>query len=957
MFSIKRSIAGLICLFIALCIRAQFVNYGTDPAKYKWNIIHTDHYKLIYPQGNDSMAYQYARLLETSYPRIQKTIGVLPKRAFPVILHPSNMLSNGMVAWAPRRMELITTPSADLYAQTWDRQLVLHESRHVFQTRKFLQGVFNPLYYLVGEQAAGVSSFLVPTWFLEGDAVTTETAISNSGRGRLPEFNMIYRAHMIENNFYSFDKWFLGSYENYTGTKYALGYNLVSYARYEYGADIWNKVTTRYAKHIWTIPPFSSALKRCTGYSKNDLYKKTFAFLGQEWKKQEDDYRKSGFSVNYLTPETTDYTTYKYPQILDESTFVALKTNFKDIPSLVRIRNGKEELLIHLGNINSRIVYKNNRIYWTEYVSGLRWSHENYSVLKYYDLQTGRIKTLTPKQRFQSPDVSDDGSTVAVSEFSESGNNRIVLLDTENGTEIASYNTPFNSFAKEISYAGNDRLIVTTIGDDGIAIRKLDVLTNSWEEILKPTWANITATSWKDNKLWFESGVDGTNNIYCLDIDTKKPYRVTTARFGAFTPTLSPDNKTLFFSDYQTSGYRIASVSLDKLSKEAADFENPYRFALAETIGQQEAFSLDTAQLKEIDFNPKRYNKLLNLFKIHSWAPFYYNASDIINGGMDDFSTIVKPGAMTLSQNSLNTAITQLGWYYKDSHHHGQFAFTYMGWYPVIDLNVDYGGKAFDLAWTKNEEERDVTGYVDPNRTRLEAEAHIYIPFNLTRNQYIKGIQPSITYYYTNDRFQKFGTGKFEDFQYIQPEVRIYNYRRMSYRDILPRWGYQLRMQYLSSLFNSDNFGQLYAARATAYLPGVFSNNSLMLRAGYQYQDLGIIYLPKQLINAPRGYNYNYRTRQLVEFKADYAFSFMHPDWSIGPLAYIKRLRSNLFYDISFNQANENSGWSTQSSVGMDFLFDWNGFQSDFPIATGVRLIKPIENGGIKSEILFSISF
>lgn len=95
-----------ICLSASISIRAQFMDYGSDPARFKWNIVRLPHYNLVYPQGTDSMAYHYALYLENAYPHIQKTIGKPIKARFPVILHPANMQSNGMVSWAPRRMEL-----------------------------------------------------------------------------------------------------------------------------------------------------------------------------------------------------------------------------------------------------------------------------------------------------------------------------------------------------------------------------------------------------------------------------------------------------------------------------------------------------------------------------------------------------------------------------------------------------------------------------------------------------------------------------------------------------------------------------------------------------------------------------------------------------------------------------------------------------------------------------------
>lgn len=958
MHSIKRSLLLFICIIPGLNALAQFVNYGADPARYKWNIVHTPGYKIIYPQGIDSLAYRYAQLLEATGPYVQQTIGQSRKWKYPVVLHPGNMLSNGMVAWAPRRMELLTTPSHDNSAQTWDSHLVLHESRHAFQTRKFMQGVFYPLYHVFGEQVSGISNFGVPTWFLEGDAVATETALSGTGRGRLPEFSMIYRAQMEAGKFYSFDKWFLGSYKDYIGTKYALGYNMTAYARHQYGADIWDKVTTRYIKNILNIPPFTKALKHHAGIGKQELFEQTFDFLQQEWNGLDSIYHQSGFTPRYLLPETKQYTTYKHPQAINDSTIIALKTSLSDLAQLVKIVNGKESRITYVGNVNSKLVYRNGRIFWTEYVAGLRWTHENYSVLKYYDIAQERIINVTPHKRYLAPAINNSGEIAALSEVSEAGVNKVVLVNIEGGQKLKEFNTPNNSFVKDITLGEEHQLFITSVGEKGMTIYQLNTEDENWSEVLAPTRANINTGFWHDGHLFFESGMNGTNNIYCVNTRNRKTYRLTTSRFGAFTPALTADKSRLLFADYQKSGYRLADVSVDSLKRIPANFDQPYRFALAESISRQEAFNADTMQLKEIEFTPKRYNRLRNLIKIHSWAPVFYDVSAIINMDMDDFSTIIKPGAMILSQNSLNTAITQLGWYYKDRNHYGKLAFTYLGWYPVIDLNVTYGGDAFDLGWQLIEDEEHLA-YSFPGRNLIQAEGRIYIPFNLTKNHYVRGIQPSLTYYYTNNRIQQQSNKKFSDFQYLMPELRIYSYRKMAIRDILPKWGYQLRLQHLSPLSTGDLYGQLYAARLTSYLPGFFANNSLMIRLGYQYQNVDnkTMYLPKQIISAPRGYSYIYSTRQLVDFKADYAFPISYPDWSIGSMAYIKRLRGNIFFDYYGNQANTTANWGSASSAGADFIIDWHGLQTEFPISTGVRLIKPFEKDGLQGELLISVSF
>ncbi|MCD7938513.1 MAG: hypothetical protein LUG98_16765 [Tannerellaceae bacterium] len=948
-------IVSLLLLF-PVFVQAQFVDYGTDPARYKWNYVATPHYKIIYPRGIDSIAYRYTQLLENVYPPLGKTIGPPVKGRYPVVLHPGSMLSNGMVAWAPWRMELVTTPSSDLYAQSWDRQLAIHESRHVYQTGRLMRGIFRPLYYLGGEQVSGLADFAVPRWFFEGDAVAAETAMSNSGRGRLPEFNLYYRTRLLSGDFFSFDKWFMGSYKDYTGSFYALGYDMTAYARQAYGADIWEKVTDRYVRRILHLPPFSSALKHYTGVNTHGLFKETFRYLEEEWKAQAE--QAAPFTrLNVLSPAVNQYTSYQYPQPLDDGRVIAVKSSFSDLSSLVVLQEGREQFLSYLGNINSRIQVKGNRVYWTEHVSGLRWTHENYSVLKYLDLSTGRVRTLTPGERYLAPAVSPDGTSVALYRYNPDGTSEVVMVDAERGEVQQTFPVQRSRFLKELAFDTSQSVVAVCIDDKGLSIERLLLPTRTWEVLLPAGAANITSLSVNDGMIWFESGLDGINNIYRLDPVGKHVYQLTSARFGLFQPALTPSGD-LLVADYQSQGFRVAVAAPKEWLEQKADFSEPYRFSLAETVAGQEGYNMDTVALTPVPFEPKPYRKMSHLFNVHSWAPFYYDVTEAVNLSTDDFTTIVKPGATVISQNHLNTAITQAGVYYRNDDWHGKLAFTYMGWYPVIDLMVDVGGNALDINWYESDGYLYTGGYY-PGRKLVEAEVKVYVPFNLTKDHYVQGIQPSLSWYYTNHRYQQIQSGKMRDFQYLLGELRFYRYRKMAQRDILPRWGYQMRLQYLHTPFQTENYADLYAARLTTYWPGILRNHSLMLRAGYQYQPVEskAMYVPKRLLETPRGYSYDYRSLHQYAFKADYAFSLFCPDVSLGAWFYIKRVRTNLFYDLTRAQAYKGGGWNTQSSVGGDLIVDWNIFRLNYPISLGIRIANPIDYGSVTTEALFSVSF
>jgi len=579
--------------------------------------------------------------------------------------------------------------------------------------------------------------------------------------------------------------------------------------------------------------------------------------------------------------------------------------------------------------------------------------------LKCFDLASGKRTAITRRQRLLAPAIDETGRIAVLSQPSVSGENQVVMIDLESAEEINHYPVPSNGFVKEMVFTSADHVAALVINDEGLSIMQLQISSGAWETLLKPTGTNISSIIAREGQLYFESGLNGTNNIYSLDCSTSVIHQLTASRFGAFFPNFSPDGRQLLFSDYDASGYRIASASIEHLQRQPVDFGKLYRSILAESIGRQEAFNIDSIPFEAMAFDPKPFRKAGHLFRIHSWAPIYYDVSDLISAQADDLRAILKPGCMFLSQNLLGTLITQAGWYRDAGYNHGKVALTWSGLFPVIDLNVDYGGAPFDYRWEKDEEDKDYLSLNLQNRQRMEAQARVYVPFNFTDNHYISGFQPSVSYYYINNGFQEYESRKVLNYQYFTGELRYYRYRKLAYRDILPRWGYQIRLQYLRVPHTKENFGSLYAGGLTTYLPGLVRGHGLMLRMQYQYQDLGgkMFYIPQKLISEPRGYAYIYQSRQQVGLKADYALSLFCPDWRVGGLAYFKRVRANMFFDLSYNQVSKQSGWSSQRSLGGDLIVDSNIFRLSYPVAFGLRLVKRLEDGAVRTETMMSFSF
>ena len=97
----------ILFLYCHRIVSAQYYDTGQDPASLKWMQIKTDRFTVIYPEKYGSGGIAFAKSLDDAY---SKLVSLFPEKKFriPVIIHNFTTQSNGYVAWAPRRMEIIS---------------------------------------------------------------------------------------------------------------------------------------------------------------------------------------------------------------------------------------------------------------------------------------------------------------------------------------------------------------------------------------------------------------------------------------------------------------------------------------------------------------------------------------------------------------------------------------------------------------------------------------------------------------------------------------------------------------------------------------------------------------------------------------------------------------------------------------------------------------------------------
>ena len=217
----------LLLIAFLLCSSQGYSQYyitGQEPSNLHWHQIDNQYFRLIYTDGNDSLASVFNKYVKSSLETVPKTLNHTPSK-FPIVFRSNSILSNGYVTWAPKRMEVVSNPSLDANPTPWLKHLALHELRHIAQLDKIYGKRSRFGNILFGQQAIGFKLVFTPIWFLEGDAVYTETALSEWGRGQSAYFYRSYLAHVATNNKskYSYDKWLLGSFKHHIPNHYEFG--------------------------------------------------------------------------------------------------------------------------------------------------------------------------------------------------------------------------------------------------------------------------------------------------------------------------------------------------------------------------------------------------------------------------------------------------------------------------------------------------------------------------------------------------------------------------------------------------------------------------------------------------------------------------------------------------------------------------------------------------------------
>lgn len=942
--------------------KAQYFQTGQDPASIKWRQINTVNFQLIYPDYYELQAQKLAYILEQVYQFGSYTLNYTPRK-ISVILHTQTVKSNGLVAWAPKRAEFYTTPHQDIYPQDWLEQLALHEFRHVVQVDKINSEVPKLISLIFGEQGTAlIFGAYLPWWFTEGDAVIAETALGHYGRGRFPSFLMEHKAQVLDKGIYSYDKAYNGSYKNYVPGHYQLGYYLVGNANARYGSDVWDSVLTRVGKHPLSFTPFNTALKRKTRFDKVQLYFSVFDSLKNMWQASDEKYHS--IPINVISMDNRRYTSYTYNYWINDSTLVAYKTSLDEIPSFVTIdSNGREKKIFHPGTIfNESVSYRDNLIVWSEHIPDLRWSHSGKSLIRIFNIQSKNSIEIKPEFKCFSPSISHDKKKLALVETDFSSNYYLSVYSIPEGKLLKRIQTTDNNYLFSPEWIGDDNLALIILTEKGKRLVSVNLQDEVFRILIDRDLGDIKQLRFSEPELYFVCSYSGKNGLYSYNLDSGEINFLYEPRFGVESPALLDGNNKFALSDYTSNGFRIIVINKDATQPVPLAQVEKGTYALADVLAKQEPGIPDFTYPKDsLQYPSKKYHKAAHLFNFHSWAPAFVDVN----------AFQITPGASIMSQNKLGTAETTLGYKWDTEGKTGKFyaRYSFKGWYPIIDAEIN-SGKNASKYWLVNQitNQNDEIVRQDTSLERYtwnatSANLNIRVPFLLNKGVFNRALQPEIQYDFTYHGHDSSTPEDFFHGNYQSVSYRLYFHQllKQSIQDVYPNFGVVVDALYRNSPLGTTRLGSLTAFQSNLYLLGLIPNHGIRLYSGIQKKNISGAFGFSEVIRFPRGWG-KINTTEMYSFGADYKLPLLYPDFNLGSLVYIQRIKASLFADYArlkgniYKEGNVVGRYDKQiSSTGVELTGDVNFLRFYAPANIGVRASYLPELRSMYFDFLFSI--
>jgi hypothetical protein len=952
-----KQVIAFFIFFVSTHIATSQELLENNPPSVKWSQVNTRHFRVIFPRGFDAQGIRVANNLEGIHDPEAFSLGSYPRK-ISVILQNQSAESNGFVSILPRRSEFYAMPSQNYNftgTNDWLDLLVSHEYRHVVQYQHAIRGFNRFLYYVFGGATlAGMSQVAAPDWFWEGDAVVTETAFTPGGRGKIPAFSRLFRTNLMEGRTFNYHKQYLRSYKNNIPDHYVFGYHMVSYLRKRTDDPlIWGNITAR----AWRAPfvpfIFSSSIKKKSGLSVTKLYREMAKDYKKVWQEELSKINVTPFQVLPVKRHRA-YTDFLYPQAIADGRVLVMRKGIGNIEQFVVLNGRREEKVFTPGFINDSgmISASGSVVVWNEFGYDPRWSVRNYSRIKAYDFNKKKKYVVGGRRaRYSSAAISPNQDKIVAVWTGTDYKTEVVVLSFPAGKVLLTFPNPDNHFYSMPRWSRDGSKIVslkTVNGKRSVVV--LNPETQAEKELIKPTDENIGYPVLYYNMLLFNSPATGIDNIGAIDLSSGVRYQVTSSKYGALNPCVSPDGKKIYYNEQGKDGLDVAMVPFNVSSWRVVEQPVVINESSYLELIKQEGHPDLLIEVPQPKLPVAKYSKVNGLFNPYTWGIFVDSDLKQANIGIS-------------SQDILSTTKFEAGYVFDISEQTSAWraALSYQALFPVLDVEATYGSRKV----SENVGDETITfEWIEKT-----VEGGVRIPLVTTSSRFIGNVAfgnsvgfINVTDFKNNvdEGGRIFGNYFFREYAdngnllFNHANFGAYRYLKRSRRDINSKWAQRVGIEHYSTPYGGNFQGELLGATAYLFFPGLLRHHSIWGYGAYQSTQINRNtdnYLFQNQVPIPRGQSVG-RYQKFYSMSANYTFPLWYPDIAFGPLLNIQRIRANGFFDSAIGQNELVDVSDLYQTVGVEVKVDFNILRFLPQIDIGVRYSKGLNPSTSEFEVL-----
>ncbi len=832
-----------------------------------WEHIEVPGFDIVYPEGLEEEARYVAERLNTYWPELE---GSLPldtaPRRIPILISSPTLISNGAVSYDPVHSIFYNRP-APLGGLEWFDILSVHEGRHLVQVHQPLDTLTGRIAYaFAGEYGPGAIILLFyPQWLLEGDAVVSETVLTEGGRGRVASFELWLRTHELTQERYSYDRAMLGTgFESYpTVSPYDLGYFMTSYLRRTHGDGILDKALARTANPDHALT-FNGAVHGLTGKGLDATYHRAWDDLLQRWQQQVDSLDPT--RVDPLWQPEGDHWHSLYPIGTDADRILAVEMDVEDGSYLVALEKGEVERLKRLPRRvaadfysvakQRSVSYAAGTFCWTDRATHPRFALEVGADIQCYTETDKTLTTLTRNGAFTNIGLARDAQSLLAHRFTEQRHSQLVLLN-RNGRELAARDLPPRSVAYDLTPDGSGGWVFVLLDGEGVRFMNWRADTNDLVELTAPVKGeSLRSPQMSANWLIYTSDRSGIDSVWAMNRESGQRFQVTQRPFGNYFVNLDAANNRLVFTDYTAHGHQVVSLPWfdpqapltwwlpsNQLNTRPTAYSAPLQRPVPESTGPVAAAA-------------SPYHRWANAWSLNRWQ---------LLGDNDELTLHLH------SNNLLNTLTvdTFAGAHFGAGTAIGGVTVNWRQWWPVLGLSAER---------RVSDEDETLDSGIGVNAS---------LPLISTQGLWTTVITPNVGTRYT-DR-ESIDNGQDWQSTLVNAGVTFNRIHEAAPRDLQAPYAlasrYDIDLELETDRIQQYNYSQLN-------LPGFAANHHLTLSSQWQDRQSGFTGPGRYL--RPTAFDDLVMGAPALDARLNYRFSLGPVDASLGRLWYLRSLELGL---------------------------------------------------------------